>query len=275
MTDIIAAGAPPAAPTDGSLRHALLDSRQRWRDLVRTAADLAYETDAWGRFAFVMPDPALGWAVATLIDQPAELLLAGGIGANGFNPFRVTVPVRRHRAWLKRADGSPVLLAVSAAPLIDAEGRIVGTRGMGVDWSEYDDGAARVATSLRRGEVLDHILWRIGGEVLAPRMMQAALDALVNAIGAEGAAVIDIGGEDGLALVHRAGGGADEVLAQATAMLAVAEGPTDAFARMDGRSWSLPVARGSAPMPASRCGDRPDRVAGTVRTSCWSVPPPA
>jgi diguanylate cyclase (GGDEF)-like protein len=144
------------------------------------------------------------------------------------------VPVRRHRAWLKRADGSPVLLAVSAAPLIDAEGRIVGTRGMGVDWSEYDDGAARVATSLRRGEVLDHILWRIGGEVLAPRMMQAALDALVNAIGAEGAAVIDIGGEDGLALVHRAGGGADEVLAQATAMLAVAEGPTDAFAK-DGR----------------------------------------
>ena len=44
MTDTIA-----AEPT---LRHALLDSRQRWRDLVLTAADLAYETDAWGRFVF-------------------------------------------------------------------------------------------------------------------------------------------------------------------------------------------------------------------------------
>jgi diguanylate cyclase (GGDEF)-like protein len=234
MTDIIAAGADLAAPSDVSLRHALLDSRQRWRDLVLTAADLAYETDAWGRFVFVMPDPALGWSVATLIDQPAELLLAGGTGANGFNPFRVTMPVRRRRAWLQQADGRPLLLAISAAPLTDAEGRIVGTRGMGVDWSEYDDGSARLAASLRRGEVLDHILWRMGGEVLAPRMMQAALDALVNAIGAEGAAVIDVGGEAGPLAVHRAGGGADEVLAEATALLAVADGPSGASAK-DGR----------------------------------------
>jgi diguanylate cyclase (GGDEF)-like protein len=234
MTDIIATGADLVAPSDVSLRHALLDSRQRWRDLVLTAADLAYETDAWGRFVFLMPDPALGWSVATLIDQPAELLLAGGPGANGFNPFRVTRPVRRRRAWLQQADGRPLLLAISAAPLTDAEGRIVGTRGMGVDWSEYDDGAARLAASLRRGEVLDHILWRMGGEVLAPRMMQAALDALVNAIGAEGAAVIDVGGEAGPLAVHRAGGGAEEVLAEATALLAVADGPSGAAAK-DGR----------------------------------------
>src|ERR1700726_228998 len=126
MTDTIAAGPPPAAPTDGNLRHALSDSRQRSRDLVLTAADLAYETDAWGRFVFVMPDPALGWSVGTLIDQPAELLIAGGTGANGFNPLRFTAPVRRRRAWLQWADGSPVLLAVSAAPLVDAEGRVVG-----------------------------------------------------------------------------------------------------------------------------------------------------
>ena len=90
------------------------------------------------------------------------------------------------RAWLKRADGSSILLAFSAAPLSDAEGRIVGTRGMGIDWTEFDENAGRVAASLRRGEVLDHILWRMGQEVLAPRMMQAALDALMNALGAEG-----------------------------------------------------------------------------------------
>jgi hypothetical protein len=38
--------------------------------------------------------------------QPAELLLVGGAGANGFNPFRVTAPVRRKQVWLNRADGS-------------------------------------------------------------------------------------------------------------------------------------------------------------------------
>jgi hypothetical protein len=65
-----------AGPGD-TLRHALLDSRERWRDLVAMAADLAFETDAWGRFVFVMPDPALGWPAGTLVGQPAELLLSG------------------------------------------------------------------------------------------------------------------------------------------------------------------------------------------------------
>ncbi len=170
-------------------------------------------------------------AASTLIGQPAELLLAGGIGANGFNPFRVTTPVRRRGAWLKRADGSSVLLAFSAAPLLDAEGRIVGTRGMGIDWTEFDENAGHVAASLRRGEVLDHILWRMGHEVLAPRMMQAALDALMNALGAEGAAVIELRGDAGAVLVHRAGGGADELLAEASALLAAQDQPVVATAK--------------------------------------------
>src|SRR5207253_2564161 len=81
----------PADP----LRGALLESRQRWRDLVTMAADLAFETDAWGRFTFLAPDPALGWASGTLLGQPAELLLADG-GA-GFNPFRPAAPLKRRR----------------------------------------------------------------------------------------------------------------------------------------------------------------------------------
>jgi diguanylate cyclase (GGDEF)-like protein len=234
MNDTMASSARPAALTDATLRNALLDSRQRWRDLVMTAADFAYETDAWGRFVFVMPDPTLGWSAMTLVGQPAELLLVGGIGANGFNPFRVTAPVRRRRAWLQRADGSPVMIAFSAAPLFDAEARIVGTRGMGIDWSEFDDNAAHVAAALRRGEVLDHIVWRMGQEVLAPRMMQAALDALVNAVGAEGAAVVNVCANDGTKLVHRAGGGADEVLDDVAARLATTSGPADGSAK-DGR----------------------------------------
>jgi diguanylate cyclase (GGDEF)-like protein len=234
MNETLAPGSHAPARDDATLRCALLDSRQRWRDLVITAADLAYETDAWGRFVFAMPDPALGWSAAMLVGQPAELLLAGGHAANGFNPFRVTTLVRRRRAWLKRADGSSVMLACSAAPLLDAEGRIVGSRGMGIDWTEFDDYAGRISASLRRGEVLDHILWCMGHEVMAPRMMQAALDALTNALGAEGAAVIDLHGEAGAVLVHRAGGGADEVLAETAALLAGASGPTAAVAK-DGR----------------------------------------
>jgi diguanylate cyclase (GGDEF)-like protein len=232
MSDAIVEGLPAWA--DATLRRALLDSRQRWRDLVTMAADIAYETDEWGHFVFIMPNPTLGWTTDVLIGQPAELLLATPIAGDGFNPFRVTTPVRRRRAWLKRADGSAAMLAFSAAPLFDAENRIVGTRGLGVDWTEIDAQAGRISASLRRGEVLDHILWRMGQEVMAPRMMQSALDALMNALGAEGAAVIDLRGLDQSPVMHRSGGGADELAPEAAKLLAAANEPAEAIAA-DGR----------------------------------------
>ncbi len=225
MNDGIVGDRPRAAIQSGdTLRYALLDSRQRWQDLVMMAADLAYETDALGRFVLVVPNPALGWHADTLIGQPADLLLAGGAEANGFNPFRVTQPIRRRRAWLKRACGDAVVLSFSAAPLLDAEGSIAGCRGIGVDWTEYDEQQGRVAAALRRGEILDHILWRVGQEVLAPRMMQAALDALMNALGAEGSAVIDLHVSDKPVLVHQAGGCSEGVLLAAAALLNEADG---------------------------------------------------
>ena len=257
MNDTLAPSPYAPARDDANLRRALLDSRQRWRDLVITAADLAYETDAWGRLVFVMPDPALGWSAATLVGQPAELLLAGGTAANGFNPFRITGPVRRRRAWLMRANGSSIMLAFSAAPIFDAEARIVGVRGMGIDWTEFDEFAGRISASLRRGELLDHVLWRMGQEVMAPRMMQAALDALSNALGAEGAAVIDVRVGSGPELVHRAGGGADEMLTEIAALLARASAPTVA------------VAKGGRPVLVAVCHTRFGANAGIA---LWRLP---
>ncbi|HVC60692.1 MAG TPA: diguanylate cyclase [Acetobacteraceae bacterium] len=211
---------PQPAPAGDRLRDALLDSRQRWRDLVIQAADFAFETDEWGRFVFVVPDPALGWSASTLVGQPAELLLPDGAERASFNPFRVGVPVRRRRAWLKRGDGGIASLTFAAAPLLDAQGRVAGARGIGLDVTEYDGHEAQVAASLRRGEVLDHILWRVGQEVLAPRMMRGALDALVNALGAEGAAVVVRPADTGEAsLAHQAGGGGTAVLNVAVGLL--------------------------------------------------------
>ncbi len=171
-----AAARAEAALDEATLRDALLDSRQRWRELVLLAADFAFETDAAGRFVFVAPDTVMNWPAQTLLGQPAELLLAEPGDSGGFNPFRPAALVRRRRSWLRRADGRFTCLSLAVTPLLDADGRIVGARGVGQDVTEQDSYDARVATALRRGELLHHILASIRQEVLAPRMMQAAMD---------------------------------------------------------------------------------------------------
>ncbi len=201
-----------------ALQGALLESRQRWRDLVTLSADLAFETDAYGRIAFISPDPVLGWNASTLMGQPASLLLADEHSNAGFNPFTPAAPIRRRRAWLRRPDGNPVCLAFAAAPLLDANGHIVGARGVGQDVTEQDGYDAQVAAALRRGEVVDHILWRMRQEVLAPRMMQAALEALTTAMGAEGCMVIDV--QDPGTVLHHIGTAPPPVMRCAASLLA-------------------------------------------------------
>ena len=229
-----AASALPAA--DAQWSAALLESRQRWRDMAMMMGDLAFETDALGCFTFLAPDAALGWPVASLLGQPCETLLAGNAYSQSFNPFRPTAAVRQRRAWLRKPDGGSVCFAFASAPLFDRFGEIVGARGIGQDVSEQDCYDAAVATALRRGEVLDHILWRMRQEVLAPRMMHAALESMSTAMGLEGAAIIDMMG-DGLlpTVVHQSGSGLVAVLATSLTMLESSDPePTQALAP-DGR----------------------------------------
>jgi diguanylate cyclase (GGDEF)-like protein/PAS domain S-box-containing protein len=189
MDDLIASGQPPAITPDEVLRAALIDSRQRWRELVNLSADFAFETDEWGRFTLISPDPALGWPAAALIGEVATSLLADG-GASAFDPFRVTSAIRHRTAWLKRGDGGVVCITFCAAPIRDAGGRVRGARGSGLDVTELDDQAAQAAGALRRADLVDHILWRMAQEVVTARMMDGALGIVASAMGAEGAAVL-------------------------------------------------------------------------------------
>ena len=237
MTDApaaLAADPPSAAPpsaapprADPGLGRALLESRQRWRDLVGLAADLVFETDADGKLGVIMPDPALGWPAALLLGQHASCLLAD---RDGFDPFRPAAPLRGRHAWLRRADGGLACLVFAAAPLLDAEGRTSGARGMAIDVTAENGAAATSAAALRRGAMVDHILARMRQEVLAPRMMRAVLDSVRNALGAEGVAVIGTGPDGvpggapggvpgGATVLHQNGDGAAGLLDPIAALI--------------------------------------------------------
>lgn len=226
-----------APSVDGrGLRTALLESRHRWRDLATLGADLAFETDAWDRFVFIYPETPLGWNAATLLGQPAGLLLADP-AEGGANPFRPTTAIRHRRAWLKSADGALRCLSFAAAPLLDEAGCIVGARGVAQDMTEQDGFDAGVAATLRRSEVIDHILWRMRQEVLAPRMMQAALDALMTALGAEGCILVDLLGDGAHATVlHQIGPPPPQVLHAALTLLEACDGEPAFGPASDGRS---------------------------------------
>jgi diguanylate cyclase (GGDEF)-like protein len=238
MTDILlpSSAAPPApstpAPSGGQpsttrpaapdiVRGALMESRQRWRHLVELATDLAFETDAKGRFVFVKPDTALGWPAASLIGQPSELLVGDDGHGAIFNPFRTAAEVRRHSVWLRCFSGDLAMMTISASPLFDRTGQIAGARGIGIELSCGDTQTSRIAGRLRRGEVLDHILSRVSQETTADRMMDAALWALIHALRAEGSAITGAAFEGAQPRVlHECGPGASSILETASRLLA-------------------------------------------------------
>ena len=212
-------GIVASAAVGDPLRHALLESRRRWRDLVTMAADVAFETDAQGCFTFLAPEGVLGYEADALAGtQAAALLLDRDV--LGMNPFRPSQMLRRVRAWVRRADGEPACLLLTSAPFLDGAGHLAGARGIALDVTEQERREEMVAGSLRRGEVLDHILWTMRQEVMAPRMMQAVLGSASDALGAEGAAVLDLGQPDSaLAVLHEVGQGAALVRGAVFALL--------------------------------------------------------
>jgi diguanylate cyclase (GGDEF)-like protein/PAS domain S-box-containing protein len=224
----------PARELPDIVRGALMESRRRWRHFVDLATDLAFETDAKGRFVFVKPGAVLGWTTGALIGQPSEMLLGDdGTGAI-FNPFRPASEVRRRHVWLRCFDGTSTMMAVSATPLRNSEGQLAGARGIGIDLSDGDAETSQIAGRLRRGEVLDQILSRVSQEIGTDSMMDAALWALIHALDAEGAAVIGAATEDASAQVlHECGPGASAVLETASQQLT--QPTSDPAINSDGR----------------------------------------
>ncbi len=197
---------------------------------------MAFETDAKGRFVFVIPDTALGWPAGSLIGQPSELLVGDDGTGTMFNPFRPSTEVRRHRAWLRCFDGSQAMMTVTSTPLLDAAGKVCGARGVGIDMTDSDAHTSQVAGRLRRGEVIDHILSRVGQETTADNMMDSALWALIHALGAEGSAVIGaVSDGSSIEVLHECGPGASDVLDAAARMLASQTAEPGHVVNLDGR----------------------------------------
>jgi PAS domain S-box-containing protein len=160
-----------ATATDLALRDAasqkLAERAERTADRLRFQASLLEEVQSaviatdlengvtyWNRAA----ESIYGWSSGEAVGQNLHALLSDDPDHAAAVPRAV---VRDGKRWMgnmrdRRKDGSQVLTSVSAVPLRDAEGRIVGGIGTAVDITEQDASATEVrAAGLRLAAVLN------------------------------------------------------------------------------------------------------------------------
>lgn len=172
-----------------NLRSTLVESRQRYKDLVEISNDFSWEVDADGKFVFVSPQGALGYSAEELIGRAARDFV---IDPEEIVPF----PFASHRKlenveiWMIEKDGKTACMIISSLPLVtgeDGEDEVwTGCRGVCRDVTEERESEAALARARHREQLLNYIVSQIRDEIEPQDMLKAAATATARALGAAG-----------------------------------------------------------------------------------------
>ncbi len=171
-----------------NLRTTLVESRQRYKDLVEISNDFSWEVDADGKFIFVSPQGALGYAAEELIDRAARDFVIDPDEIKPF-PFSTERKLENVEIWMTEKDGSTACMIISSLPLVkDADGDEVwtGCRGVCRDVTEERESEAALARARHREQLLNYIVSQIRDEIEPQDMLMAAATATARALGASG-----------------------------------------------------------------------------------------
>jgi diguanylate cyclase (GGDEF)-like protein/PAS domain S-box-containing protein len=164
-----------------ALRSALVDSRQRLRDLVEIASDFTWETSSDGRFTVVSAQGALGFTALEMIGRDPRDLLMVASDIDCFQGDRPSAEI-----WMRDAAGKAVCQHVLALPLLDEAGRKQGARGLARDITEDKLRVQDLATARHRERLLVHF-FRVLRQADNPRdALTVALRTAIQALGAAG-----------------------------------------------------------------------------------------
>ena len=140
-----------------NLRTTLVDSRQRYKDLVEINSDFAWEVGPEGTFVFVSPKGALGFKAQELVGRKAEdMVIQPEVDAPV--PFLSRRPLEDVEMWMRRADGKTACIIVSCRPLYDAEERWQGSRGVCRDVTDERDAESALGRARHREQLLNYII---------------------------------------------------------------------------------------------------------------------
>jgi diguanylate cyclase (GGDEF)-like protein/PAS domain S-box-containing protein len=172
---------------DATLHRALVESRQRYKELVELSSDLAWETDESARFSFVSPGGGLGWRpsdlvgrdVAAFLDDPSRCAI-----------FAAHEPMSDQEIGFRRSDGNVACLMVAAKPLHDAAGGWIGARGVARDITELRRQERDFAVTRLHESLMTRIVRTMRDELDGTAALTAAIAATCLAIGATGGTVL-------------------------------------------------------------------------------------
>lgn len=205
------------ATLEQNLRDALVESRQRYRDLVDMSSDFAWETDLNGAFVFVSHDQVLGHTTKSMIGRrPADFLIDPQMEGMPL-PFDQAEPVDATEFWAIDAQGQPRCLMTVARPVYNARGDHTGTRGMCRDVTEDRLREADLAQAVQGASVLGHILATMRDAIEPKTILSSACNAIVPALSATGCRLFRADETGALSLAVAIGpapmGASDETLA--------------------------------------------------------------
>jgi PAS domain S-box-containing protein len=206
-----------------SLRSALIESRQRYKDLVEASGDFAWEVDVEGRFTFVSPGGALGLTAAELVGQHVRTFLPEA-GMAEASPFTARTPAHQVEVRFLDAEGRTACRSTSALPLHGPNGEWLGARGTCRDMTEERRLETALDRARHRQRLLAGLLQMVRDGAEPSRLLEATAQALVPALPALGAAIYRRGSGDSFACQAQAGHGPPQsVLAPLLARLAAGE----------------------------------------------------
>ncbi len=168
-----------------NLRSALVESRQRYKDLVDVSSDFAWEVGSGGEFVFVSPKGALGYAADQLVGKsPAEFV----VDADNYDPlpFYSRKALDGVEMWMRQADSGLACVVISCLPLYGEGDVWRGARGVCRDVTRERERETALANARYREQLLNYIIGAIRDEVEPANMLTAAAAAVGRALGAAG-----------------------------------------------------------------------------------------
>ncbi len=171
-----------------NLRTALVESRQRYKDLVEVSSDFSWEVNPEGEFVFVSPRGALGFKAEELINKKTEDFV---LSPEEFSPlpFVSERSLNNVEIWMNHKDGSTACVVLSCVPLMaEEDGKQVwkGTRGVCRNVTEEREYESALAQARRREQHLNYIVSTIRDELEPHNMLNTAAAATARALGVAG-----------------------------------------------------------------------------------------